>query len=58
MNENGLFEMAFPFKSIRYEDGVTEWGINFSRLDAKIRAKIEAGPPFLDNFQTRLHLPI
>ncbi len=27
-----IFEMALPFKSIRYEDGVKEWGINFSRL--------------------------
>jgi len=27
-----VFEMALPFKSIRYEDGVKEWGINFSRL--------------------------
>lgn len=30
-----VFEMAIPFKSIRYEDGVMEWGINFSRLDLK-----------------------
>ena len=27
-----VFEMALPFKSIRYKDGVKEWGINFSRL--------------------------
>lgn len=27
-----VFEMALPFKSIRYEDGEKEWGINFSRL--------------------------
>ncbi len=30
-----VFEMALPFKSIRYKEGVTEWGINFSRLDLK-----------------------
>ena len=30
--EKWVFEMALPFKSIRYEDGVKEWGINFSRL--------------------------
>jgi len=30
--EKWIFEMALPFKSIRYEDGVKEWGINFSRL--------------------------
>ncbi|MBC8766995.1 carbohydrate binding family 9 domain-containing protein [Arenibacter sp. BSSL-BM3] len=34
-DEKWVFEMAIPFKSIRYEDGVTEWGINFSRLDLK-----------------------
>ncbi|GGW27743.1 carbohydrate binding family 9 domain-containing protein [Arenibacter certesii] len=33
--EKWVFEMAVPFKSIRYEDGVKEWGINFSRLDLK-----------------------
>ena len=33
--EKWVFEMAIPFKSIRYEDGVKEWGINFSRLDLK-----------------------
>ncbi|MEO1012851.1 MAG: DUF5916 domain-containing protein [Bacteroidota bacterium] len=34
-----VFEMALPFKSIRYEDGVTEWGINFSRLDLRSSEK-------------------
>lgn len=34
-----VFEMAVPFKSIRYEDGVKEWGINFSRLDLKASEK-------------------
>ncbi len=34
-----VFEMAIPFKSIRYKDGVTEWGINFSRLDLKSSEK-------------------
>ena len=33
--EKWVFEMALPFQSIRYEAGVTEWGINFSRLDLK-----------------------
>ncbi|MCK5441585.1 MAG: carbohydrate binding family 9 domain-containing protein [Maribacter sp.] len=28
-----VFEMSVPFKSIRYKEGVKEWGINFSRLD-------------------------
>lgn len=34
-----VFEMALPFKSIRYKDGITEWGINFSRLDLKASEK-------------------
>lgn len=33
--EKWVFEMALPFKSIRYKEGVREWGINFSRLDLK-----------------------
>jgi len=37
--EKWVFEMALPFKSIRYEAGVTEWGINFSRLDLKSSEK-------------------
>jgi hypothetical protein len=37
--EKWVFEMAVPFKSIRYRDGVTEWGINFSRLDLKSSEK-------------------
>lgn len=28
-------EFAIPFRSIRYREGITEWGINFSRLDLK-----------------------
>jgi Domain of unknown function (DUF5916)/Carbohydrate family 9 binding domain-like len=28
-----ILEAAIPFKSIRYKKGITEWGINFSRLD-------------------------
>lgn len=27
-----VFEMAIPFKSIRYKKGITRWGINFSSL--------------------------
>jgi len=37
--DNWVFEMAIPFKSIRYKSGVTEWGINFSRLDLKSSEK-------------------
>ncbi|MBT8297206.1 MAG: carbohydrate binding family 9 domain-containing protein [Maribacter sp.] len=38
-DEKWVFEMAVPFKSIRYEDGVKEWGINFSRLDLRASEK-------------------
>ena len=37
--EKWVFEMAIPFKSIRYKDGLTEWGINFSRLDLESSEK-------------------
>lgn len=30
-----IVEMAIPFKSIRFNEGTTEWGINFSRNDLK-----------------------
>lgn len=38
-DDKWVFEMALPFKSIRYERGSTEWGINFSRLDLKSTEK-------------------
>ncbi|MBO0343207.1 MAG: DUF5916 domain-containing protein [Bacteroidota bacterium] len=34
-----VVEMAIPFKSIRYEKDVTEWGVNFSRLDLSTNEK-------------------
>ncbi|CAE7362567.1 unnamed protein product, partial [Symbiodinium microadriaticum] len=34
-----VFEMALPFKTIRYKEGITEWGINFSRNDLKSTEK-------------------
>lgn len=39
-----IFEMALPFKSIRYKSGITEWGINFSRLDLKTTEKSAWAP--------------
>ena len=33
------FEMAVPFKTLRYKSGITRWGINFSRLDLKTTEK-------------------
>jgi hypothetical protein len=32
-------EIAIPFKSLRYKNGVTRWGVNFSRLDLKTTEK-------------------
>ena len=37
-------EMAIPFKSIRYDETVKEWGINFSRLDLKASEKSSWAP--------------
>ena len=28
-------EMAIPFKTLRFEDGISEWGVNFGRNDLK-----------------------
>ena len=39
-----VIEMAIPFKSIRYQEGVREWGINFSRLDLKRNEKSAWAP--------------
>lgn len=38
-DDKWVFEMAVPFKSIRYKKGITRWGINFSRLDLKTTEK-------------------
>lgn len=34
-----VFEMAIPFKTIRYKRGISRWGINFSRQDLKTTEK-------------------
>lgn len=39
-----VFEAAIPFKSIRYKKGITQWGINFSRLDLKTTEKSSWAP--------------
>ena len=44
-------EFAIPYRSIRYKDGATEWGINFSRLDLKSGEK-SAWAPVPRQFQT------
>lgn len=38
-NEKWVFEAAIPFKSIRYKQGSSRWGINFARLDLKTTEK-------------------
>lgn len=37
-------EFSIPFRSIRYNEGDTEWGINFSRMDLKMNEKSSWGP--------------
>ncbi len=39
-----IFEAAIPFKSIRYKKGITNWGINFSRLDITVAEKSAWAP--------------
>lgn len=39
-----IFEAAIPFKSIRYKQGITKWGINFSRMDLKSSEKSSWAP--------------
>jgi hypothetical protein len=39
-----VFEAAIPFKSIRYKNGIKEWGINFSRMDLKTTEKSAWAP--------------
>ncbi|MDH5608057.1 MAG: carbohydrate binding family 9 domain-containing protein [Cyclobacteriaceae bacterium] len=42
--EKYVFEMALPFKTIRYKEGILEWGINFSRLDLRTTEKSAWAP--------------
>lgn len=39
-----IFEAAIPFKTIRYKKGITQWGINFSRLDINVAEKSAWAP--------------
>lgn len=45
------FEMAIPFKTLRYKKGIREWGANFSRLDLK-KAEKSAWAPVPRQFPT------
>jgi len=39
-----VVELAIPFKTLRYKNGVTHWGINFSRNDLKTTEKSAWAP--------------
>lgn len=38
-DDKWIFECRIPFKTMRYKKGITQWGINFSRLDLKLNEK-------------------
>lgn len=50
-SDRWVIEMAIPFRSIRYKEGLTTWGINFSRLDLKLNEK-SSWAPVPRQFQT------
>lgn len=43
-DDRWVAEFAIPFRSIRYNSGEMEWGINFSRLDLKTNEKSSWAP--------------
>jgi Domain of unknown function (DUF5916)/Carbohydrate family 9 binding domain-like len=43
-DEAWILEAAIPFKTIRYKKGITQWGINFSRLDISVAEKSSWAP--------------
>jgi hypothetical protein len=43
-SDRWVAEFAIPFRSIRYNGGEPEWGINFSRLDLKTNEKSSWAP--------------
>lgn len=38
-DDRWVLEIAIPFKTLRYKRGITQWGINFSRLDILVAEK-------------------
>jgi hypothetical protein len=42
--EAWVAEFRIPFRTVRYRNGVSEWGINFSRLDLKANEKSSWAP--------------
>lgn len=43
-SDRWVIEFSIPFRSIRYNEGDREWGINFSRLDLKSNEKSSWAP--------------
>jgi hypothetical protein len=43
-DDKWVFEMAVPFKTLRYKKGIGRWGVNFSRLDLKTTEKSAWAP--------------
>lgn len=43
-DDKWVWEVAIPFKTIRYKKGISRWGINFSRLDLKTTEKSSWAP--------------
>ena len=43
-NDKWIFEAAIPFTTIRYKKGITEWGVNFSRMDITAAEKSAWAP--------------
>ncbi|TAK34147.1 MAG: hydrolase [Saprospiraceae bacterium] len=43
-DDKWVFEMAVPFKTLRYKPDIRRWGINFSRLDLKTTEKSAWAP--------------
>lgn len=43
-DDRWVVEIAIPFRSLRYLEGQTEWGINFGRLDLKTNEKSTWAP--------------
>lgn len=48
-DDRWVIELAIPFRSLRYFEGDTEWGVNFGRLDLKTNEK-SAWAPMPRNF--------
>jgi len=43
-DDKWIFEAAIPFKTIRYKKGITQWGVNFSRMDITVAEKSSWAP--------------